>query len=664
MDDISAINEITKLDVAKGKRTFRRGRITHWKGQLDDYIAKPLSAINTTELDELKQDLYREVKYHVALQNRYELLLEEKDISEAELTDELTTSEKVKDSHRRYIRQIDALKTRHQYYQDALMIDNEYDTFIETSDPSIPEFEKEVNRVQKRLSTFIQQTLALAEDEDLQPIRKKMKDHLTHVTKTLTESRKKRAEARKKPSAETDKDKSEHTSYHERFRFDLDLPNFSGKPLDWRPFFDLFSSTLKSRGKHLTDNEKTCLLLNAMKDEEAYQVVFLHSQGEGGYEKAIQALVNNYGSPSIVYPHHVRRTTVRQSIDFTRDGLTKLRQRFLLPYQAMKDMKAATLSQYLMALAFEDFNPRMREEWTKHIASMAELPTLENLFAFTEPLEYKMTKVESTSTTSAASTNKSSTVHRKSNSVNPNSASKSMNRSQCNLCHEQHGLHKCPMFLSYDVSKRIKYIKDRKWCTNCLHHSHTCGNCSSTFTCKHCKQRHHTLLHKEDSDKNSTPSSNGVAVTSATADSVTKEGVTDPPTLAFLYTALVDATNGSRSCRARIALDTGASSSLITESLASHLKLKRYPKRLIIEGAYGGGTSRHYVQVRLQSVHEPEKSVILTLSVVPKLPTAYPPVRKDDIATDPHLKDLQLADPEFGGPLHRLQLSLNPKDSP
>ncbi len=127
---------------------------------------------------------------------------------------------------------------------------------------------------------------------------------------------------------------------------------------------------------------------------------------------------------------------------------------------------------------------------------------------------------------------------------------------------------------------------------------------------------------------------------------------------------MVDATNGSRSCRARIALDTGASSSLITESLASHLKLKRYPKRLIIEGAYGGGTSRHYVQVRLQSVHEPEKSVILTLSVVPKLPTAYPLVRKDNIATDPHLKDLQLADPEFGGPLHRLQLSLNPKDSP
>ena len=132
-----------------------------------------------------------------------------------------------------------------------------------------------------------------------------------------------------------------------------------------------------------------------------------------------------------------------------------------------------------------------------------------------------------------------------------------------------------------------------------------------------------------------------------------------PPTVAFLNTALVNAINGGRSQRARIALDTGASSSLITESLASHLKLKRYPKRLVIEGAYGGGTSRHYVQVQLQSTHNSGKSVTLKLSVIPKLPTAYPPLRREDIATNPHLKDLELAGPDFGGPLDVLVGSLD-----
>ena len=45
--------------------------------------------------------------------------------------------------------------------------------------------------------------------------------------------------------------------------------------------------------------------------------------------------------------------------------------------------------------------------------------------------------------------------------------------------------------------------------------------------------------------------------------------------------------------------------------------------------------------------------------MVSKLPTAYPPIRKEDIATDPHLKDLQLADPAFGGPLDVLVGSLD-----
>ncbi len=60
-----------------------------------------------------------------------------------------------------------------------------------------------------------------------------------------------------------------------------------------------------------------------MKDENARQVVLLHSQGEGGYVKAVEALINNYGSPTIVFPHHVRRTIVRETVNFSKDGFTK-----------------------------------------------------------------------------------------------------------------------------------------------------------------------------------------------------------------------------------------------------------------------------------------------------------------------------------------------------
>ena len=126
-----------------------------------------------------------------------------------------------------------------------------------------------------------------------------------------------------------------------------------------------------------------------------------------------------------------------------------------------------------------------------------------------------------------------------------------------------------------------------------------------------------------------------------------------------MNTALVDAINGARNRRAQIALDTGASSSLITESLTSHFKLKWYPQYLLIEGAYGGGTSRHYVQANLRSIHNSSKSVTFRISVVSRWPTANPPIRREYIATNPHLNDLQLADPAFGGPLDVMVVSLD-----
>ncbi len=67
-------------------------------------------------------------------------------------------------------------------------------------------------------------------------------------------------------------------AHKEQTKFNLELPSFSGKPIDWADFFDLFDSTLKTRGKHLNDKEKRCLLLKDMRTEEAKRTVLLHSK--------------------------------------------------------------------------------------------------------------------------------------------------------------------------------------------------------------------------------------------------------------------------------------------------------------------------------------------------------------------------------------------------
>ena len=88
------------------------------------------------------------------------------------------------------------------------ILQNEFDNFVEVRDPDVPEFEKEVAKVQKRLNLYLQQTISFTEDKELAPLRNKVQSQLSQISKDLAKSRKKHTEDRKK-SSESDKDKGE-----------------------------------------------------------------------------------------------------------------------------------------------------------------------------------------------------------------------------------------------------------------------------------------------------------------------------------------------------------------------------------------------------------------------------------------------------------------------
>ena len=117
----------------------------------------------------------------------------------------------------------------------------------------------------------------------------------------------------------------------------------------------------------------------------------------------------------------------------------------------------------------------------------------------------------------------------------------------------------------------------------------------------------------------------------------------------LLNTAIVDVRNGPLSRRVRLALDNGASISLMSESLASSLRFKRHPQKMELDGLMGGGRSRAYVQATLHSLYSND-FVTIKFGVVSRIPCATPPKRPDDILRDPCLKGkTPLADASLGG---------------
>ncbi len=43
-----------------------------------------------------------------------------------------------------------------------------------------------------------------------------------------------------------------------------------------------------------------------MSTEEAKKTVRTHAKGDDGYDKAVEALIRDYGGPNILYSHHMR----------------------------------------------------------------------------------------------------------------------------------------------------------------------------------------------------------------------------------------------------------------------------------------------------------------------------------------------------------------------
>ncbi len=181
---------------------------------------------------------------------------------------------------------------------------------------------------------------------------------------------------------------------------------------------------------------------------------FLHSKGDDGYNKAIEALIRDYGSATILYPHHMRELVTDETYTYSRDGIRQFRERYLLNYQAIKELKGDTLTQFLAAHAYSNFDSKLKEEWTKHNATKTTLATLEDMIEYFGPLEHSMAQIEYTPMTFSQKPKTSQPDNKPkkpSTSIKTNTTPSS--RGQCPLCKEQHSLARCSVFSSYNLEQ-------------------------------------------------------------------------------------------------------------------------------------------------------------------------------------------------------------------
>ena len=656
-DELSQIKLLDNIDVIDGKRSYRRGQVAKVKSKIKEVEARSLRDIRLKELQRQHQDLLRNLAIHDALQSRYEELLTKKpSISEAELNQERDRSEEVRATHQDHSDWHEEFMSKFKFYHQGLMLQESLTHVQDSEFLTTPHVNEDLSQLKSEIRYFQTNTMDFADDSQLRCLRQNLQDVVKEVSTRLAAEQKKSSATEKTGAAEPVKVRTEVVS---ATKLNLELPTFSGNPMDWTDFHALFTASVDKRGVSLVDAEKCCLLLKAMSSEESRRIVKYYSSGSNGYEAALKVLEDAYGQPALIYPHHVQALLAPDRYTYDRQSLRRMRETAETHIRGIERMKGKTFEQFIAAIFISRFDSQMEHEWTTHSSDPDKLPTIGEVLEFFRKREFKLANSSVTEPSSHPKKISSSSTPKASRTVlQVNSTSPVL----CPVCSSNHSLSRCPTFLDYDVARKLKTVKENRHCSNCLAHNHTHSQCRSTFTCRKCKGKHHTLLHRNSSsnvDLNESPATVSIASSIASNKSSTSP-VTEPKT-GLLNTAIVDVTNGPRSKRIRLAIDSGASISLMTESLAADLKLHRYPRQLPIGGLMADGASRCYVQADLHSIFPgTNENISLKFYVVPKIPTVTPPRRTEAILNDSCVKDKKpLADPALGGKVDAIIGSLD-----
>ena len=232
MDELQAIAELTSLETVKAKRTVCKGKITRLRKLLDDFLTAELCNLQAHKVQKLKDDLTKEKRLLNALQRQYEYLLSSKESTPPDqIEKEVSAGEEASEALADDIYRTEELKITLTYYLEAQSIQRDYNLLIDTPDTTVGEFEKDCSRLQKRITAFLQQAASFHEP-NISTVYETLGRYQTDISHRLNESRTKRRDRKERSDPDTSvSEPPPRPSRSTKLR--LDLPDFSGHPLDW-----------------------------------------------------------------------------------------------------------------------------------------------------------------------------------------------------------------------------------------------------------------------------------------------------------------------------------------------------------------------------------------------------------------------------------------------
>ncbi|CAL1671716.1 unnamed protein product [Lasius platythorax] len=275
----------------------------------------------------------------------------------------------------------------------------------------------------------------------------------------------------------------------------ITIPAFKGDPTRWESFRDSYNALVGSNDT--LNNAQKLYFFKSFLEGEAARIIEHIQISDANYDGAWGLLVDEYdNSRALVHAHiHAFASLPIMKTETSRE-LKHLRDTASASLSALVNLKRPVehWDDLLVYIISQKLSSRTRTEWNLRLGASNDYPSFKVLKEFlTERIRGIAEPVNFEEASSGVS---QSGVKGKTKAAVHNATAR-----KCPCCKGNYFLTFCPAFRKKSVEQRYQIAKQARVCFNCLRPGHFPAQCPSENRCSTCQKSHHSVLHRDNSEK-------------------------------------------------------------------------------------------------------------------------------------------------------------------
>ena len=443
---------------------------------------------------------------------------------------------------------------------------------------------------------------------------------------------------------------SSNASYHKLPK--LTLPQFNGNVTEWQTFWDCFESSIHFNTT-LSDVQKFSYLRSLLFSEAATCIAGFQLT-HANYGKAVDLLKERFGQPHKIISAYMQSLLELPRPDNSTLSLQSFHDNLETFIRGLESLGQCqdSYGDLLVPIIREKLPSELKRSMARdHGNKQWTLPELRDAIRKEVNILQEGETIESTDAhfpTASFFTGSRSAPQKQLKKSRPKvdqTKSVSQKKTTCAFCGQQHAPADCMNIVN--LAERLKCVKSKRLCFNCLGEGHQIIGCKSRFRCRHCQRKHHTAICQQKPRSLLNPEATPFQHCAENLqNAAVLHSTTQTRPNVLLKTAVANVSSSESTAEAHILFDEGAQRSFISQKLADELQLKPTGTDTVHVASFGQNSqSVRYLQTaKVHLITDRSEKIAIDVLIVPTIAVPLCNIQQE-VSTLKYLHGLKLAHP-------------------